>query len=163
MSFFFIKSTQDQMMRGVIAGLVAGVVKDLPDLLLQYGLHIKKLVFWDYVGIMLLNNKPSNFMEHLVAFCLQVTFSLGLGVVYSVFIAPRIKTKHYLIRGLLFGAFCWFVLVSIVRLYYVKILLVPDIVTPVFTIILSSLYGLLVAWVDHRLTPEEPSGRLKSK
>jgi hypothetical protein len=150
----FLKPTKDFFIRGVIAGVIAGTLKDIPDILLVDLFKVKQLAFWDYVGEILFNKIPYTFMEHLTAFLVQVVFSIGIGVIYTSIVARFLPTKHHFIRGLLYGGFCWIILTSTVKLYNITSLLTKGLISPLLTLLFSVGYGLLIAYVDEYLKAE---------
>ena len=147
----FLKPTNDFFIRGVIAGVIAGTIKDIPDILLVDFFKVKQLAFWDYVGEILFNKIPVTFMDHFTAFLVQVIFSIGIGVIYTGIIARFIPTKHHFIRGLLYGGFCWIVLISTVKLFNISSLLSKGLISPLLTLLFSMGYGLLLEYVDQYL------------
>ena len=151
----FLKPIEDRFIRGLTGGLIAGIIKDIPDIFLCVLWNIKKLAFWDYVGEMIFNKIPKNFLEHFLAFCIQVSFSLGLGIIFSIIVIPAFPTKHYLVRGVFYGSSCWFVLMSIVKLYHISNLLTQDLLTPMLTLLFSAGYGLLLAYLDRHFSPNK--------
>ncbi|HBF37302.1 MAG TPA: hypothetical protein DDW50_08265, partial [Firmicutes bacterium] len=57
----------DPFLRGLIAGLIAGTVKDIPDSILHSLFHLKELSFWDYAGVLAFNRMPTGFVEITMA------------------------------------------------------------------------------------------------
>lgn len=156
MSRGFIKPIGDGYMRGILAGLIAGVTKDIPDLFLVDLFKIKKLGFWDYVGEMFFSSIPHSFLDHLIAFSLEVAFSLALGILYVQIIIPLFPSKHYLIRGAIYGCSCWFVLSSVIKLYHISALMTKgDQFTPLSALLFSAGYGLLLGYLDKLFSPHK--------
>lgn len=155
MSKRFLKPIEEQFMRGLTGGFIAGFLKDIPDVFLVDLLKIKHLAFWDYVGEMILNHIPKTLVEHIIAFGIQVAFSLGLGIIYSVIVIPRFPTKHHLVRGAIYGSACWFVLMSVIRLFHITSLFHRDLLTPLTTLLFSSGYGILLAFLDQYFSPQK--------
>jgi hypothetical protein len=141
---------KDAYIRGIIAGLIAGTLKDIPDVILDLTFKVKALMCLDYAGYIGFNRIPHTFMEYLFAYGLEVVFSAGLGVIFSL-LSPKIPSKHYLIKGMMFGGFIWYVLTSMVRMIKITKLMTTDLVTPFLTLLFSIGYGLVVAYIDHYL------------
>ena len=141
----------DTFLRGIIAGLIAGAVKDIPDSILHSVFHLKKLSFWDYAGVIALNRMPAGFLEIALAVLFEVMFSIGLGV-FFVFLADKvIKTKHYLLLGLTFGSSVWFFVTVFVKIFGLTQLQTKNLSDPILTFMLSASYGLLLTVIDHWL------------
>lgn len=152
----FIKPIEERYLRGLFAGLIAGVIKDIPDLFLVDLFKIKKLGFWDYVGEMFFAQIPRSFFEHFVAFSMEVAFSMALGIIFSQIIIPLFPTKHYLVRGTIYGCSCWFVLSSVIKLFYISALITKgDLFTPLATLLFSAGYGLLLGYLDKVFSPQK--------
>ncbi|HEX3047040.1 MAG TPA: hypothetical protein VHY08_19960 [Bacillota bacterium] len=143
----------DRFLRGLTGGLIAGTCKDLPDIFLVDLFKIKHLAFWDYVGEMILNQIPKSLSDHILAFIIEVAFSLGLGIIYSIIVIPAFPSKHYLVRGMIYGSACWFILMSLIKLFHISSLFVFDKFTPLATLFLSAVYGLMLAFLDKYFAP----------
>jgi hypothetical protein len=140
----------DTFIRGLIAGFLAGILKDIPDALIHV-FRIRKLGFWDYAGAVGLNRLPSTWIEHLLAFGLEVIFSTGLGAIF-VFLAERIiKTRHYLLLGAFFGGSVWFLVTGLIKIFDLKDLQTYTLSEPIINLFLSMAYGLLLMGLDHWL------------
>ncbi len=145
----FFKPIDDRLLRGLIAGLAAGFIKDIPDLLPRKWFHLKQLDFWDYIGEMALGDTSGKGWEAVVSFLIELGFSIGLGILYVYLIAPKFPTRHHLLRGVFYGCSCWFILISIIKLYRINELIPKDSLTPLITLLMSAAYGWLVAYIDH--------------
>lgn len=140
-------TAMDPFLRGIIAGLVAGVLKDIPDAVL-HAFHLKILAFWDYVGTVAFNQHPHRFMEHLVTLFFEVFFSIGLGVIFSLLRTKIIQTRHHLLLGLYYGGAIWLIVTGGAKLFRLGELMTHGLLEPVLTFLLSILYGLVLALVD---------------
>jgi hypothetical protein len=145
----------DPFFRGIIAGSIAGVVKDIPDLILHSIFQLKKLPFWDYAGVIALNRMPSGFSEIALAILFEVMFSTGVGVLFVLLAEKVIKTRHYLVLGMLFGGSVWFIVTAAIKLFGLTQLQTDNLADPAITIVLSMAYGLLLMAVDRWLKNEE--------
>ena len=141
----------DTFFRGLIAGFTAGIVKDIPDFFLHSVFHFKKLSFWDYAGVVTFNKMPHSFIEHVVAFGFQLIFSTGLGIVFIFLASKVVKTKHYLLEGLVFGSSVWFIITAAIKVFRITELQTKGLSDPLITLLLSMAYGLLLMVIDHWL------------
>jgi hypothetical protein len=140
----------DTFIRGLIAGFLAGIVKDIPDVLVNV-FRIHKLSFWDYAGVVGLNRLPSTWFELVLAFGLEVVFSTGLGVIF-VYLAERvIKTRHYLLLGAFLGGSIWFLVTALIKVFALQELQTHSLAEPWVNLLLSMAYGLLLMGFDHWL------------
>jgi hypothetical protein len=141
----------DTFLRGTIAGLIAGLVKDIPDLILHSVFHLKEISFWDYSGVIFLNRIPHTFWEFTLAFVFEVMFSIGLGITFAFLAEKVIKTKHYLLLGLFFGSSVWFAVTIAVNIIGLTELQTKNLRDPIITFLLSAAYGLLLIMIDRWL------------
>jgi hypothetical protein len=141
----------DTFLRGLIAGFIAGIVKDIPDSILHSIYHIKELSFWDYAGVIALNRMPAKFIEIAMAVGFEIMFSTGLGVLFALLSDKIIKTKHYLLLGLTFGSFIWFLITAVIKIFGLTQLQSKNLSDPVITFVMSVAYGLLITVINHRL------------
>ncbi len=135
---------------GIIAGIIAGILKDIPDAFFHYGLKITNLTFWDYAGTIAFGHHPSGIAENVCALCFEVVFSILVGMVF-VFITNRMIFKHYLLSGAFYGAIVWFVIRSVVVGLDIKSLVNEDIVTTTINSLDSVIYGIMLSFIIHLL------------
>jgi hypothetical protein len=145
---------EEQFIKGVIGGTIAAFAKDIPDALVHMIFKITKLSFWDYSGIIATGKHPVGILEQVYAFGYEVIFSIFLGIIYAN-IAPHINTKHYLLRGAIYGAMVWFVIRMAVIAYQITALFNEDINTAIAHSIGSILFGMVLAWVVNFLQKKE--------
>jgi hypothetical protein len=141
----------DPFLRGLIAGLIAGTVKDIPDSILHSLFHLKELSFWDYAGVLAFNRMPTGFVEITMAVSFEVVFSMGVGVLFTILADKPIKTKHYLLLGLSFGGAIWLFITAVIKVFRLTQLQTKNLSDPLITFMLSVAYGLLLTVIDHRL------------
>jgi hypothetical protein len=116
-------------------------------------------MYFDYAGYIGFNRIPHTFIEYIFAYILEVTFSTGLGVIFSL-LSPKIPSRHYLIKGMMFGGLIWYIVTSMIKLDKITKLMTHDLITPLLTLMFSIIYGLIIAYVDHYL---ENRGSWKQK
>lgn len=155
-----LKPNSDPIFRGLIAGLIAGTLKDIPDIFLCELTRVKQFAFWDYVGEMIFNRIPHTFLEHFLCFLIQVAFSVGLGVIFTAIVSRLLPTKYPWLLGLIYGGSCWFVLISILKLYHITLLFPRDLLTPSLTLLFSAGYGLILVAVNERMKPKDNEVRI---
>lgn len=131
---------------GIIAGVTAGILKDIPDAIFHYGLKISNITFWDYSGIIVLGHHPSGVAEHICAIFFEIVFSIIVGLVF-VSIVSRLIFKHYLLWGAFFGAAIWFAIRAAVVGLGIKLLIDGDIITTAINSLDSVLYGIILSFI----------------
>lgn len=147
----------ERFSNGIIGGIAAGVIKDIPDALFHNWLKLTSLSFWDYAGQVALFRHPQGLGEHLYALAYEVLFSIFVGIIY-VYLKDKLQTGHYLIRGAIYGALIWFMVNAVVLAFQIKNLIKTDPATSMVNSICSIIYGILLAYILHYL--EEKRMRL---
>lgn len=150
----------ERLLNGVIGGIIAGIIKDIPNAIFHNWLKLTGLSFWDYAAAVVLFRHPKSIGEQLYALFYEVFFSILLGIAY-VYMKDRIRTGHYLLRGAIYGVLTWFTVNSFILLYQVKLLIRTDFATSLVNSICSMVYGILLGYIIHYL--EEKRQRLDKK
>ncbi|HYH03015.1 MAG TPA: hypothetical protein VEC37_07945 [Bacillota bacterium] len=144
---------EDTFFRGAFCGTVAGILKDFIDLLFSFS-HIKELFFWSFAGVLAYGRLPEGAFMNLIGFVWEIIFSGFLGVLFAL-IASQIKTRHYLLMGIFYGSMAWFFIRAAVVCYKIEELKTPNTpFRPLITWSLSMLYGIIIAWMERKLSPK---------
>lgn len=141
---------EEKFVAGVIGGVGAGIIKDIPDLIFRYLAKITRITFWDYSGTVALGHSPRSFPEIINAAFYEVVFSIFIGIVF-VYLAPYFKTKYIVIRGAIYGALVWFVIRAGVIAFQIKILIDGDLLSATLNSLNSILYGIVLAMIINYL------------
>jgi hypothetical protein len=144
---------KDKFLRGVIAGLIAGIVKDIPAIVSDFFFNTFP-AYWDYAGLIGFGKEPKTFPEHFYAIIIQLGFSVVVGV-SMVYIMNKIQSKHYLLKGAFFGGLIWFSIRGLVFIAQVPRLIHHQQAISIINSLTSIGYGLLLAWIDHYLATKK--------
>lgn len=147
-------SMEKRLLIGVVGGTVAGILKDIPDVLFHNVLQITTITFWDYAGIITLGSHPEGLLEKSYSFVFEVIFSILLGIIFAYHTAS-FKLKHYLLWGGFYGAVVWLAIRAAVTLFDVKPLLNQDFLTAAINALDSILYGIILGYVIGYLEKKE--------
>lgn len=134
---------RDRMVRGMVAGFVAGIAMNIIDLALYY-LGISKLRYLDWAAFIIYYTKPVNLVEAIFAQFAQLIFITFLGAVFAYLIL-FIKSQNILLRGLTFGLATWFLLYAISMLFKMEQTIPLRFGTAFSDFISSAVYGLVLA------------------
>lgn len=144
---------EDTFFRGALCGGVAGILKDIIDLIL-YLFKVKGLSFWSFASVVAFDKLPNDLFMNITGICLEIIFSAFLGVLF-VLIAQKIKTRHYLLMGTFFGSMAWFFIRAVIVCYKINQLITPATpLRPFITWLLSMVFGIVLAWLERRLSPK---------
>lgn len=145
---------EKRLLIGVIGGTIAGVLKDIPDVLFHNILKITAITFWDYAGMITLGRHPEGLPEQIYSFVFEVIFSILLGVIF-VYLTTGFKIKLYLLWGGLYGAIVWLAIRAAITIFDVKSLINQDFLTAAINSLDSILYGTILGYVIQYLEKKE--------
>lgn len=137
----------DKLLRGIIAGAIAGIIKDILPLILYATNHNVFPTYWDYAGKIAFGKIPEAWWEITYAIVFEVCFSIGVGVI-MVHLMPKIKSSLWYIKGAALGFAVWFLIRMGVSLFSLKEFTQPHIYVSTINALTSIGYGVLIAFLD---------------
>jgi hypothetical protein len=147
----FFNPQEDRFIRGIIDGTIAGVIKDIPVAVLELIWRHPHPTYWDYMSLLTIGHLPRIWSEYLLALIAQVMWSIFLAIVF-VYLQPRLKSKHYLLQGSGFGVFIWLFIRATVYFFRSPELVHSNPLTALFNATFSALFGMTVAFINHKLS-----------
>ena len=136
---------RDRLVRGFIAGLVAGIAMNIFNLS-SYYLGIAELRYLDWGAVVIYGLRPENVIEAVFAQIAQLLFVSNLGIIFAYLIL-FIGSVSLLFKGWLYGGLTWFLLYGITLLYKVEATIPLHFDTAASDFIGASIFGLVLAWV----------------
>jgi hypothetical protein len=149
----------DRFTNGLIAGLVAGVVMSIFDLISHFVLGITEILYLDWAAVLILGYRYSTFLEAVIGQIGQLFFSAIMGVLFA-FLLALTSSRYYWLKGWVYGLVVWFGAYAVVKLFQVTPLIPikPD--TVLSDMVTASVYGLVLAEALRRLeNTEKQKGR----
>jgi len=144
---------RDRFTRGMLAGIVAGIITKVYDLLAFY-LHFSTLRWLDFAGIMLLGRKPPNLAEQIFVTFGVWFFHAILGVIFVMLIQRMISSDNLFLKGWFYGVVWWFMIFAIAHLFKIPQLALVPLKTSVSNFVGASIWGLVMAvavqWLDRK-------------
>lgn len=140
---------KDRFVRGLIAGILAGIPTMIVNLVI-YGLHLTTLRFLDFGVIFLYGRRITGLRETIFAGFITLMFYGGLGIFYA-YLITWLRNSHYWLKSLVYGAGTWFIIYAITLLYKVPNLIYIPFKTAVSNFIVACLWGLLLGLVYNRM------------
>lgn len=137
---------EEKIINGAIAGIIAGILKDIPDAILHNSLKITSITFWDYAGTLTLGRHPHGFLENSYSFFFEVIFSTFLGIIFVIF-TTQLKIKLHFLWGAFYGGIVWFVIRAAVVGLQIESLINKNFFTSVINSINSIIYGVILVFV----------------
>jgi hypothetical protein len=132
-----------RFIKGVTAGMIAGVVKNIPEAALHHYPRVTETTLWDYAGTIALGRLPRGWPEIGYAFFLEILFTTFLGLIF-VNIPLLNRYEHQKLRGILFGALVWFIIRVAVVAFDIRVLLVESLETSIVNLLASMFYGCVL-------------------
>ena len=119
--FNVMGESMDRTIRGLLAGVIAGIVKDSWNLIDYYFLHITEIRFLDWAAILATWSRPRNSLSTVFFLMLQILWDGFLGIIFAHLLIS-ITTRYLILKSILFSLMLWFVFQIIVNLYRVPLL-----------------------------------------
>ena len=144
--------SMDRTIRGLLAGVNAGIVKDSWNLIDYYFLHITEIRFLDWAAILATWSRPRNSLSTVFFLMLQILWDGFLGIIFAHLLIS-ITTRYLILKSILFSLMLWFVFKIIVNLYRVPLLSgiqpQPEAISNVMAVILwGVIMGLVLKKLD---------------
>jgi hypothetical protein len=112
----------DRTTRGLLAGIIAGVVMNVWNLFDYYFLHFTGIRFLDWFAVLVTWTKPENGIQTVIYLVLQTIIWDGfLGAVFAHLVVS-ITSKGIVYKSTFYSAILWFLFKVIVNLYRVPVL-----------------------------------------
>lgn len=92
----------DRFMRGLVSGIVGGVVMNIWSLTSYHILHFTERRFLDWASVLMYGHLPSNLKETAFALVAQILWAGFLGILYA-YLIPVVTSRGYLIKGAFWG------------------------------------------------------------
>lgn len=140
----------DRFMRGAIAGLIAGIVKDIWTLIPKY-LGFTKISFIDWMGVIEFGYLPYDSLHFVLATITHLIVLSGLGVGFA-YLVPQFESGYIVVKGIMYSLFTGAILYAIPVFFKMPYIGKVSAYTEVSNIIGSIIYGVVLAVVIQRLS-----------
>jgi uncharacterized membrane protein YagU involved in acid resistance len=135
---------KDRLTRGLLAGILAGLVTFPWGLASKYILKTADILYMDFAAIHIYGKRPENLAE--MAFAQLAVFGLfGVCGILFVYLIPYITSMNLKLKGLLWGAIIWFSTYSITILFKVPGLEYISLLNSISNLIGALIWGLALA------------------
>jgi len=141
---------KDTIIRGFIAGVIAGVLMNLVSYI-SYFLDIAKLRFLDWPSVIITGHIPDNNLAALFFMIVQLIFVGFLGSIFALLITRLTTSMNYIFKGFLFGVISWFTIYGLTYLADVSILTPLNMGTAVTDFTGAIVFGVVLAETLRRL------------
>lgn len=141
----------DRFYRGLIAGMVGGVLMNLWDLISYHLFHFSKLRYLDWAGMIMYGELPKSNLAVIFALISHLIWVGFLGVVFA-FLIPSITSRKYLIKGLTYGFLTGFIIYAAGIAFKMPVISHRTPETAISQFIGGTIWGLTLAytlrWLD---------------
>jgi hypothetical protein len=111
----------DRTLRGLVAGIAAGIIMDVWNLGDFYFLHISQLRFLDWAAVLTTWSKPKGSGFTVLFLFFHLLWDGLLGVIFAHLLVS-ITSRGLLIKSCTFSLMCWFIFKILVNLFRVPFL-----------------------------------------
>jgi len=140
----------DRFTRGLIAGIIAGLVSFSWGLLSRHVLHFTTLLYSDFAAILTYGAKAQSLQAKIFA-QLVVFMFWGFGGILFAYFIKYVGSKNIVLKGAFWGTFTWFISYVITLLFKVPGLEKIPTNTAVSQFIGSLAWGIPLAFVFNYL------------
>lgn len=143
----------DRFTRGLLAGIIAGILTKVYDLTAYY-LHFSTLRWFDVAGTLIYDRKPFSFWEAFFATLGTWFFHTFLGVIFVYLIKKPLLSNNLILKGWFYGVAWWFIIFAVIILFKVPDISLVPLKTSLSNFVGASIWGLLLAsalqWLDRK-------------
>lgn len=140
----------DRFLRGLISGVIGGVVMNIWSMTSYYFFHFSNRRFLDWAAVLIFGHLPSNIYETLLALLTQILWAGFLGILFAYFI-PVITSRDYLLKGAFWGFISGFIMYALAILLNMPYFHAVSFDTVLSQMIGGILWGLTLAYTLERL------------
>jgi len=112
---------EDRTIRGVLAGILAGIIMNLWNLIDFYLFHITDIRFLDWSSVLVTWSRPTNSFTTIFFLAVNLLWDGFLGILFAQLLVS-ITSKGIIIKSSIFSLICWFTFKIIANLYRVPFL-----------------------------------------
>jgi uncharacterized membrane protein YagU involved in acid resistance len=146
----FANPKEDRFIRGIISGITAGILKDVPAVILKYIIKKPYPTFWDYMSLLAMGKIPNSWDEYLLSLIVEVLWCVVLAIIF-VYLQPKFQSKLYILQGTGYGILIWLVIRAMVYFYRTPELIHSRPPEALTNLSISIFYGVTMAIVNHKL------------
>lgn len=148
---------RDRLLRGFIAGILAGIVLDVTNIV-SFSFGITELSFLDWSSAFFFGFRPTSSLGVVFPVLLHLFFAGLAGVLFVYFLAGVKRGNPYL-KGVLFSLAVWVSIGAVNQILTGKPVPPLDSGTLISNIVAITAYGLVLAfttkWLDERFGLEK--------
>ncbi len=111
----------DRTLRGLLAGIIAGIAMNVWNLLDYHFFHITQIRFLDWAAILLTWSKPPSAIETVIHLLIHLLWDGFLGIMFAHLLV-LISSRGLIIKSTIYSLMLWFSFKIIVNLYRVPVL-----------------------------------------
>ncbi len=135
---------KDRFSRGLLAGIIAGVITKVYDLTAFY-LHLSTLRWFDFTATMIYGHKPLNLGEQIFATLGTWFFHSMLGIIFVFMIERLFSSDNLFLKGWFYGVAWWFIICVIFQLFKIPEFSNIPLKTTLSNFVGASIWGILLA------------------
>lgn len=134
----------DRTLRGLVAGIIAGVVMNIWNLTDFYLFHISNLRLLEWVAVLTSGKKSQSSFQATTDFLVQIIWDGFLGIIFALLLT-KITSKGVIIKSIVYSSLCWFFFRSIATLFRLEPLITGQTFPERFSNLMGAvLWGLVL-------------------
>ena len=106
----------DRTFRGLLSGLIAGIVMNIWNLAEVYLLRISNTRLLDWVAVLTSGAKPQSVIQGITDLLVQIIWDGFLGIIFAHLLV-KITSRGIIIKSVLFATILWFFFRAVAVLY----------------------------------------------
>lgn len=106
----------DRTFRGLISGLIAGIVMNIWNFAEVYLLHISNIRLLDWVAVLTSGTKSQSIFQVITDLIIQIIWDGFLGIIFA-HLLEKITSRGIIIKSALFATILWFFFRAVAVLY----------------------------------------------
>lgn len=111
----------DRTLRGLLAGVIAGIAMNVWNLSDYYFLHLTKIRFLDWASVLLAWSKPKTAVETVIYLIIHLLWDGFLAIIFSHLLVS-ITSRGLIIKSTIYSVLLWFFFKITVNIYRVPVL-----------------------------------------
>lgn len=140
---------QDRLVAGFIAGAAGGIVMNI-YIQLAWFFNLTQVRYVDWASVLLYGHRPHGVGDAVFAQIVQVIFAGILGILFAYLILA-ISSRHYLLRGAIFGFAAFFLIYGATLLFELHEVIPLELPTVAVDFAGAGIFGLVLAETLHLL------------
>lgn len=141
----------DRFQRGLVSGILSGIVMNIIDLFNYHVLHLTTFRMLDWASVMIYGHRPNSLPEAVYALMTQLMWTGVLGVIFS-FILIKVHSEGDVVKGATYGFITGFLIFAVAIAFRMPHLSQIPFKTSLSNGVEGIIWGMLLAYILRRVS-----------